>query len=509
MVSPVQTPRPRVRHSYAGPIVLIIIGIVFLMGTMGVLNWADFGHWYAHYWPVLLILWGVIKLLEYQQAQHEGARYPGIGVGGVFLLIMLIGFGIAATQASRVDWEAFGDHANWNNDDFFQNLHIFGPSFTFTDEISQSFPATANLHVTSGRGNISIQDSDDNQIKVVISKRLHARNQQDADKYNLSTKPKINVSGNIVTLDANTQGAGDHGVETDMTISLPRKASVVISTRHGDVSVSGRDGDADITNAHGDVSGTDIQGKVTLDLDQGSAQLSKIGSDVSIRGHANDVSLDDIGGSVRLDGEFMESVKLSKIAKPVTFKSPRTDIEFSKLDGSLDLDSGDLQAANITGPLRLTTRSKDIRLDGMAGDVRLQNENGTVEVHVSKLGSMQVDNQQGDIQIYLPDKAGFQVDAIARGGEVQSDFADLKIVNGDDQATATGNVGGGGPRLVLNDEHGAIEIRKASSAPDRPEKAERLEQPERPERPERPEAPETSGRSAPRPRTRIPQPTDN
>ncbi len=510
MASPVQTPRPRVRHSYAGPIVLIIIGIVFLMGTMGMLDMADFGHWFAHYWPVLLILWGVIKLFEYQQAQREGVRYPGIGVGGVFLLIMLIGFGIAATQASRVDWDALGDHGDWPNGDFFQNMHIFGPSYTFNDEMAQSFPASANLHVTSSRGNVSVQDSDDNQIKIVISKKLHARNQPEADKYNLGTKPKINVSGNLVTLDANTQGAGDRGVITDMTISLPRKASVVISTRHGDVSVTGRDGDADITTTHGDVSGTDIHGKVTVDLDQGSAQLSKIGSDVSIRGHANDVSLDDVAGSVRLDGEFMESVKLSKIAKSVTFKSPLTDIEFSRLDGNLDLDRGDLQAGNITGPLRLSTRSKDIRLDGMAGDVRLQNENGTVEVHVNKVGSMQVDNRQGDIQIYLPDKAGFQVSATARGGEVRSDFSDLKIENGDDQASASGNVGGGGPHLVLNDEHGTIEIRKASSAPERPEKA------ERPEQPERPEAPEVSGHSSRRtPRTLRalptppPQPTDN
>jgi DUF4097 and DUF4098 domain-containing protein YvlB len=466
MVSPVQTPSVRVRHSFAGPIVLIIIGVVFLMGTMGVLDWATFGHWYAHYWPMLLILWGIIKLVEYQQAQHEGARYPGIGVGGVFLLIMLIGFGIAATQASRLDWDSFGDHFDRSGDDFFQNMHFFGPSYTFTDEIAQSFPGTANLHVTSDRGNVIVRDSDDNQIKVVVSKRLHARDQQRADKYNLSTKPRINVSGNLVTVDANTQGAGDHGVATDMTISLPRKASVVISTRHGDVSVSGRDGDADITSAHGDVSANDIHGKVTLNLDQSSATLSQIGSDVSIRGHANDVSLQDVGGAVRLDGEFMESVKLSKIAKAVTFKSPRTDIEFSKLDGDLDLDSGDLQAANITGPLRLTTRSKDIRLNGMTGDVRLTNENGTVEVHVNKLGSMQVDNHQGDIQIYLPDKAGFQVDATARNGEVQSDFADLKIVNENDQARASGNVGGGGPHLVLNDEHGTIEIRKASSSTD-------------------------------------------
>jgi DUF4097 and DUF4098 domain-containing protein YvlB len=446
--------------------VLIVVGFFFLMGTMGVLDWSVFGHWFAHYWPLLLILWGVIKLLEYQQAQHEGLRYPGIGAGGVFFLVILICCGIAATQASRLDWDAFGDQIGWSDDDFFSHTKLFGLTYTFNDEIAQSFPAAANLHVTSDRGSVSIQDSNDSQIKIVVSKRLHAHNQQDADRYNLSTKPKINVSGNVVTLEANTQGAGDHGVATDMTISLPRRASVVISTRHGDVSVMGRDGDVDITSAHGHVSADDVKGKLTLALDQSSARVSQVASDVSVRGHANDVSLDDIGGVVRLEGEFMESVKLSKIAKPVTFKSPRTDIEFSKLDGDLDLDSGDLQAANITGPLRLTTRSKDIRLNGMVGDVRLSNENGTVEVHVNKLGSMQVDNHQGDIQIYLPDRAGFQVDARARNGEVQSDFADLKISNGDDEASAVGSIGGGGPHLVLNDEHGTIEIRKGSSAPE-------------------------------------------
>ena len=91
MVSPVQVPRVRARHSFAGPVVLIVLGLVFLAGTMGMLDWETFGHWYAHYWPLLLILWGVIKLMEYQQAQHAGLRPAGIGAGGVFLLIVLIG----------------------------------------------------------------------------------------------------------------------------------------------------------------------------------------------------------------------------------------------------------------------------------------------------------------------------------------------------------------------------------------------------------------------------------
>jgi DUF4097 and DUF4098 domain-containing protein YvlB len=212
-----------------------------------------------------------------------------------------------------------------------------------------------------------------------------------------------------------------------------------------------------------------------------------------MQGRANDVSLEDISGSVRLDGEFMESLKLVKIAKAVTFKSTRTSMEFSRLDGDLNLDSGDLQATDIAGPLRLTTRSKDVHLTGVAGDVRLQDENGGIEIQVSKLGSMQVDNRNGDIEIYLPEKAGFQVNAQARNGEIQSEFSELKVDNGDERATANGTVGGGGPHLVLNNEHGTIEIRKGSAAPEAPA----------PQTPRIPAAPKTPRAPA------APEATDN
>ncbi len=72
MSSPVVVPRRR--RSMAGPIVLIILGIVFLLETMGVLHWQGLGHLFARFWPLLLIIWGVIKLIEYQQAQHRLRR---------------------------------------------------------------------------------------------------------------------------------------------------------------------------------------------------------------------------------------------------------------------------------------------------------------------------------------------------------------------------------------------------------------------------------------------------
>jgi Putative adhesin/Domain of unknown function (DUF5668) len=482
---PMPPPLPPRHRSFAGPVILIVIGVVFLLKTMGVVHLENLHHWFAHYWPALLILWGVIKLVEYQQAQRTGMRTSGIGAGGIFLLIMLICIGLVATQVDRVDWEQFGDHFNIGDDNGFA---LFGHNYSFDDQLQQAFPAGASLHVISDRGAVNVNTSDDNQIHILVHKRIQTESQSDADKYNSSTKPQINVSGNVVSVNANTQGAGEHRVTTDLDISIPRKAFLVLTARRGDVNVMGREGDTDITSRNGDVSVTDVNGKVTLDLNDSSARVSQVTSDVSIQGKAKDVSLEDIKGTVSLNGEFQENVKLAKLAKPVTFKSSRTDMEFTKLDGDLDLDSDDLRASDLIGPLHISTRDKDIRLTGIAGDVRLKNEDGAVEIRMSKMGSMQVENRSADIQIYLPDRANFQVDARTHDGEVQTDFSELKISNSDEQGTASGSIGAGGPKLVLTNEHGGIEIRKGSSAPPEPEPAPAPSHSAKPAKPAKPAA---------------------
>jgi DUF4097 and DUF4098 domain-containing protein YvlB len=424
------------------------------------------------------------------QAQREGTRAPGIGAGGVFLLILLVCFGLAATSMSRFNWGALRDEIDIDDGDF----PLFGRTYNYEDRLEQAFPDDSSLHIVNDRGAVNLNVADGNQIRVSAHKRINAENQGDADKWNEGTKPQITVSGRVVSLNANTQGAGDHWVTTDLDVSVPRKVAVVISTRRGDVSVLGRDGDTDISTQRGEVSLADVSGKVNLNLSRSSARVSQVTGDVAVQGRGDEISVEDIKGALRLSGEF-SSLRLRKIVNGVSFKSARTDMELAKLNGDLDMDSGDMQASDLVGPFRLVTRSKDIRLMGVSGDVRLQDENGAVELRMSKLGSMQVDNRRGDIQIYVPDKAGFQLDARARGGEVESDFEQLNVSNDEKLATATGTVGGGGPHLVINNEHGTIEIRKGSSL---------AATPPAPPTPPTPRAP----RSLPAPPS-SPEPTEN
>lgn len=464
MASPVVPPptpyTPRPQRSIAGAVVLILLGLLFLLGTMGVLNWHGLVITFGRFWPALLILWGVIKLIEHEQAKRAGIPGRGIGVGGIFLMIFLIVAGLIATGASRVNWGNVRDQLQIGDDDMDE---IFGGStFDYSDDLSQAIPKGSSLHINDDRGTITVNVGDDDTVKVSVRKKVHAEHQSDADEYNSKTKPQITIADKVVTLNANTQAAGDKGVSADMDVYVPRDTSVVITSRRGDVTINELSGSVDVNHQHGEVNINDLVGNVTLNLEKSSARLQHIKGDVTIQGRANEVSVEDVDGAAHLNGEFQESVRLVRISKTVSFRSSRTDMEFARLDGRLDLDSSDLRADSLSGPMHLTTRSKDIALEGFSGDLRLQDENGTVEVGLHKPGNIQIDNRKGDVQIAIPPNTAMKVEARTHGGEIETDFDEIKVTNHESQWSASGSIGNNGPKLAINCDKGTIEIRKGT-----------------------------------------------
>jgi N-terminal domain of toast_rack, DUF2154 len=87
---------PRRRGSFAGPIILIGLGVIFLMFTI----YPDFNPWPAlfRYWPLILILLGLGKIWDSYYARHytdQGAPPPapfmsGTGVAWILLLVFFI-----------------------------------------------------------------------------------------------------------------------------------------------------------------------------------------------------------------------------------------------------------------------------------------------------------------------------------------------------------------------------------------------------------------------------------
>lgn len=460
---PQAPPPPPRRRSFAGPIVLITIGVLFLLGNMGLLSRFALVAWFAKFWPLLLILWGVIKLAEYWHAQREGYRPSGIGAGGVFLIIFVIILGSMAT--GFVKWGPTLQDEIEIDDDV---VVLFGNKYTFTGTQEHAFPAGSALRVVNERGDVKLTVSSDNKVHVITNTTAVAQSQEDAAKMNQARTPKIAVEGSVLVIDSTGTGGVSNAnrAYVHMEIQVPRKAMADIMTLRGNVRVIGRDGDVKAQSSRGDIQIEDVNGKVEAHLRRSSdITVSKVTGDVSIEGSVSDCTVSDIGGQVELRGDYYGSIQVSRVPKPVRFQSSRTDLEIAHLDGSMIMESGDLRVSSLAGPVTLRTRSKEVHFESFSGDLTLDDSNGEVEVRVTKLpvGNIDISNRNGPIRLTLPDKGAFSADAMTRNGELHTDFSEIKVETVRDNTHGTGRVGAGTSTVRLRTEHGDIEIRRGST----------------------------------------------
>jgi DUF4097 and DUF4098 domain-containing protein YvlB len=476
---PPAPPPYRYRRSFAGPVILILIGLLFLMKNLGFRF--PIWHWFGHWWPLLLILWGVIILVENVTSTRTGYRTRHLGAGGIILMVLLVTLGVSAHYSSDVDWGGVRDQLQMDDD----LGGMFGTAFTFEDTMEQAFPANAALRIVCDRGALNITPSEDGTIRVAVHKKLYAENQNDANKYNQGSKPQIESTGSTVVLNANTDGAGDHSVQTDMDIQVPPGTTLDIASKRGDVTINNRKADVKVTLQHGDVSLTEITGSVKVNLEKGSIRAAQISGDVEVTGHVDSVNIDEVAGAARLDGDFYEDIRLSKIAKGVIFKTSRSDMEIASVPGDIEIASDQVRGNDLTGPTRVATGSKDIHLEDVSGDLQVQSTNGDVEVTTGgkqpgKLSlntqhgdvaltlaakappdKVNVVTQHGDVTLTLPSNDGFQITAGTGKGEITSDFDAIKIDKNNDASHATGTVGSGISKLQVNTDTGDIKIGKS------------------------------------------------
>jgi hypothetical protein len=472
MGNPTQTPnmppppapqpyQPRRRRSMAGPIVLITIGILGLMATMGVLNFQTLLYRFAHFWPVLLIVWGLVKIFEHYRNQQEGYDTPGIGAGGVVFIIFLIIFGVAATGASHVDWSSIGVDMGSNG-------------YTFQADIEQPFPDGASFKGNNDHGNVVIRVWDEKKVKVHVSETVRGKDEASAKQVFENNKPTLATEGNMVTL---RSGGGRQtgpkvqigfwtgpAQETNLEIYLPRQAAVDLDLDHSDLAISDLENSVKVNNDHGDVSLRDIKGNVDISSDHGDTSINNVTGNVRMAGGPGDLTISGVTGQLTVDSERFSNMSLSRIAKGVHFTSPRTDLELGKLEGHIEMDEGDLSGGNISGGLKVNARNKDISLTGISGDVTIENSHGDVELQMNApLGNMDIKNQNASIHVSLPENTAFQLEATTQGGDIDSQIKDVEVSQNGSEARASGSVGINGPKIRLQTEHADIEIGRGMS----------------------------------------------
>lgn len=458
------------RGSIFWALALIAVGVIFLYQNFN----PDVHPWHiiAKFWPVLIIFWGLSKLIDYVQAQAhpETTPPPLFSASEVILLILIL---IMGTLVSKVVLRPEGwRHSFGINDEEWANMFL--NSFTYTQTLSQSVKPQPHLLMEDQHGDLEIRAADQSTIEVTVKKVIRAENEDAARKLSDALKVEIVEEGGHYVLKSNRRSLPDGGarVSLDLILSVPKSTSTEITSESGDVTLAGLQGDQTVTVMHGDVHLSDVNGLVRIHKTGGLTDVHDVKGNVEVDGRGNDLEIATVTGAVTVTGDFSGEVQFRDVSQTLHYASSRTDLTTQHLTGKLDMETGSLEASGIDGPFEISTRQKDITLENFKQSVKITNTNGDIHLSTSfpPAYPIEVNLGKGEIALDIPPASNFQIEASSRHGEVNSDFPSLSVNKEGDTPSITGTNGKGGPTIHLSTSYGTIRLghEEVSSPPPPP-----------------------------------------
>ncbi len=436
-------------------LLLLFVGLLLLLHNYrGISIGEVIGHW----WPLILIFWGGIKLYERMAASRAGdpgaAKISGSEVVLVLGLLSLLGIVVAI---------------DYGRQNLPGRIHEWGNSFDFDLNVAPKVvPADARIVIHNGRGNISVRPSEDSQIRVSGKKNAKAWNESDAQQFAERAGVEIAQNGDGYEIHPTGVGAGDSRISFDLDVAVPKKALLTIRNEKGDITVADMAKPVNVTKGVGDIEVRGTGGDVNIDTRKSDIKVSDTKGNVKISGHGGEINVSSATGGLTIDGEFYGAIRADKVAKGVRFLSRRTDLTLSQLAGHMEANPGNLEIFDAPGNLSVRTQD-DITLENAGGKVKVDNRRGNVNVRfsVAPKEDIEIDNASAGITLSLPESSSFEIVADCHSGDIDSEFQSdsLKLTPGTKSGDShlEGKYGSGrGPKIILKTSYGPISIHKTS-----------------------------------------------
>jgi DUF4097 and DUF4098 domain-containing protein YvlB len=442
------------RKSVTGPLLLLLIGSLFLWRNLH--PETPVFDLLAMYWPFLLILWGVMRLIEV--VISPARRSPSFTGGEVVLVVLIcvVGSGI---------WEGRQHGIRFNPG----GLQVFGENYDY--QVSAQGAAAGMKRVTFevARGNIRITGGDGQDVVVTGRKSIRAWGRTDADKTNDNTPVEIVPQGDRLLIRSNHDRVPDNQrMSADLEVTIPKGMSVEARGRTGDFEVNDISGDVELVTDRSDVRIARIGGNARLEVGRSEVvRAIDVKGKVDLQGRGSDVELENISGQVTINGSYGGTLEFKNLAKPLQFEGTRnTELRAQAIPGRVSMDLTEITGSGLTGPVRLVTRSRDIKLEQFTQGLEIDTERGDVQLQpASPVSAIEARSGMGRIELVLPEKAAFDLHATAERGEVVNDYgAALQRETEGRTHTLKGKVGEG-PSIRLTANHGSVSVRREGTMP--------------------------------------------
>jgi len=449
------------RGSLAGPVLLILIGVVFLVRNIRPdLPLFDL---LVTWWPVVLIAWGALRLVEILTTCFRGRELPRAGIhGGEWALIIFVTvFFMSVWSVKRWTHELPGRIR-------IGGVEVFGEAFDYPQpEMAVQASPQGRIVVENARGNTRITGVEGAEVKVSGRKTVRALDRSAADRANDAAKLKVLRNGGVVRVAHEQDSLEGARISMDLEIAAPRGSSIQFRGKYGDLEVKDIQGEVTVESDNAGLRLESVGGRVKAELRRSDIiRAIKVKGDVEIKGRGRDIEIEDVAGGVSIEGSYSGETVLRRVARAVRFESPRTEIRAGALPGEMRVTLSLLTITQARGPLLVKAETKDIQLADVTDTITIDVERGDIEVRQprTEFGRMDARSGSGDIELALPPAARFTLHASTGRGDAVNEFDPRLKVEQDDRRGAIHGSTGAGPEIRLETRRGKVIVRKLTPA---------------------------------------------
>ncbi len=383
-------PMPRRRPSLLGGLLWLCLGLVFLLRNFGI--GPDFWTLASRYWPILLILLGLGKIVDYfRHKQGVSLRF-----GEVFgiLFLFLIGSAISGIHRSRLG-ELIEDMPVRIGDSQIQPGKWIGNSYSYSQEVTYPLDNAATpIRIENSHGLVSLSPGSEREVRVRLRKIVYQNEESKAKaigeeikiqggpegtpQAEAVVKPEAEPSGKagampfLIRTNRDDLSAKDYRFDTDMEVFVPRKAHVQVLNSFGEVKAVNLEGKLDLSTTHNPLEVRDCSGNFNISNKYAETRLVNLTGNVTVDARGR-VYLETIRGDVNVQDEY-SPVEIHDITGPVTVSNTESSIHLEKVTKPVVIDARGSQVVvrGLDASLKLTTSHRQLQIADVGGDVTIQ-----------------------------------------------------------------------------------------------------------------------------------------
>ncbi|MGH9341635.1 MAG: DUF4097 family beta strand repeat-containing protein [Acidobacteriota bacterium] len=495
-------------------------GLLIFLDLLDIVSGLDF---FGRYWPLVIILFGLGKVIDFYRLQGKLQFRIEELIGTVFVVLL----GFAAAKAAEVRGEVF---------DLYWPVVIAGDYFPISigalnleehrweEQKSLSASGLQEIEIANLYGDVRVTATASDEVRIELAKVVFGNDQDKAEA--VSEKIELVTRSEAGVLHVGTNRTSlpdqDYRFHTHLTLNVPQSTQTRVTAGYGDVRIVGLKAPCQVEDEYGDITIESVAGAVTVQNRRGSVALNNIEGDiqaatdydsiradnivgnVSARNHFGSVRVNNVSGTTTITGDgsrvsvsnaaqavdiknsyepvtandiraplhlqtSYSNVNLSRISNPVTIDATHSRIEAKDLESSLSIRAkgSRVEVRGLGGDASISTSLERLSLEEFGGSVEAQNEFGEIRMTAgaSLPGPITAINRHGDIRLSLAANAQFRLSASAPGGEIRSEFGETDSRRENLQVLNTAF--GDGPEVKLQTEFASIRIDAEASGEER------------------------------------------